>query len=245
MPTTTKTDNLDLWNRHEKTDPAITKKVDQRGGFTAICAMHQMKEATKEWGPFGTTWGLKDLRFGGIPNAAGEPLEAVMEAVFWYPGGEFPIATSMAYRAGNDSHKKLRTDCITKALSNLGFNADVFMGKFDDNKYVNEMNELFGNSNPPPKGSGREEVKDFMDGKPKNTDMERYKFAIAVAVKRDVPMCPAPTDATHKEWGKRIKEHAGLTTMAEIIAWVEKHAHFEPIEDNGAVVGANLILGPP
>ena len=26
---------------------------------------------------------------------------------------------------------------LTKGLSKLGFNADVFMGRFDDNKYVN------------------------------------------------------------------------------------------------------------
>ena len=35
--------------------------------------------------------------------------------------------------------KKVATDALTKGLSKLGFNADVFMGKFDDNKYVNSL----------------------------------------------------------------------------------------------------------
>ena len=44
--------------------------------------------------------------------------------------------------------KKMETDVTTKALSKLGFNADVFMGLYDDNRYVNQMKEEF---NPVPK----------------------------------------------------------------------------------------------
>ena len=32
----------------------------------------------------------------------------------------------------------------TKGLSKLGFNADVFMGKFDDNKYVDSLANKYG-----------------------------------------------------------------------------------------------------
>ena len=46
-----------------------------------------------------------------------------------------------------DFAKKIETDALTKALSKLGFNADVFMGRFDDHKYVEEINAEF---NPPP-----------------------------------------------------------------------------------------------
>ena len=41
----------------------------------------------------------------------------------------------------HDALKKAGTDALTKCLSYLGFNADIFMGKFDDNKYVAEMDE--------------------------------------------------------------------------------------------------------
>jgi hypothetical protein len=39
--------------------------------------------------------------------------------------------------------KKVETDTLTKAISKLGFNADIFMGKFDDQRYVEEMKEEF------------------------------------------------------------------------------------------------------
>ncbi len=42
-----------------------------------------------------------------------------------------------------DFAKKIETDALTKALSKIGFNADVFMGRYDDVKYVNEMAEEF------------------------------------------------------------------------------------------------------
>jgi len=38
---------------------------------------------------------------------------------------------------------KVETDALTKALSKLGFNADVFMGMYDDHKYVQMMTEEF------------------------------------------------------------------------------------------------------
>jgi hypothetical protein len=42
--------------------------------------------------------------------------------------------------------KKIETDALTKAISKLGFNADIFMGKFDDVRYIEEMNKEFNNS---------------------------------------------------------------------------------------------------
>jgi hypothetical protein len=36
----------------------------------------------------------------------------------------------------DDCVKKVATDALTKGLSKLGFNADVFLGLYDDNKYV-------------------------------------------------------------------------------------------------------------
>jgi hypothetical protein len=45
-------------------------------------------------------------------------------------------------KVDNDA-KKIETDTLTKAISKLGFNADIFMGKFDDLRYIEEMNEEF------------------------------------------------------------------------------------------------------
>ena len=154
--------NMKLWDQVWQTDPAQTKRCNQRGGFTAIGAQYQIREATKIWGPYGKTWGVRDCEYVEIRN--GEVLEEVaLEATFWYPAGEFQVSTDIAYKAGNDTRKKLLTDLTTKSLSKLGFNSDVFEGKFDDNKYVNERRKQIaavppgmttGNKIPQPKPKG-------------------------------------------------------------------------------------------
>ena len=48
-----KNKNLELWKSVETTDPEFTKKVNQRGGFTAIAAQSQLMKATEVFGPFG------------------------------------------------------------------------------------------------------------------------------------------------------------------------------------------------
>lgn len=138
--------NMDLWNSVCKTDPAMTKRVSQKGGFTAIDAQYQLRIATELWGPYGGNWGVKDCVYGYLNNwedNSGTISEVWLEALFYYPGGELEISTDTAYRKGGDSRKKLLTDLTTKSLSKLGFNADVFEGKFDDNKYVAEMRKEF------------------------------------------------------------------------------------------------------
>lgn len=132
-------ENLSLWDSVSKTDPAFTKKVDQKGGFTSINPYYQMKEATKLWGPYGSTWGLKNI---GIHFHEGYGF-ALLEAVFFCPETEFCINNaiepiSSKGRKDPDFMKKLETDTITKALSRLGFNADVFMAQFDNLEYVAE-----------------------------------------------------------------------------------------------------------
>ena len=128
-------ENLKLWRRDEKPDPRHTKRVNSRGGFTAIDAQWQVFVATKLWGPMGSAWGVRGIEYGMTLDGAGNPLEIWAQGELFYPDGVIEIASDMGYRPGNDSRKKLRTDMMTKGLSQLGFSADVFMGLFDDSKY--------------------------------------------------------------------------------------------------------------
>lgn len=50
---------------------------------------------------------------------------------------------NLVYRYDEDCVKKATTGAITKALSRLGFNADVFLGGFDDVRYVKKMERKF------------------------------------------------------------------------------------------------------
>lgn len=131
------TDNMELWDRQFKTPKKHTKKVEfGKRKFTNINSQYQIGEATREWGPYGNGWSVKDLVWGEIRNAEGELIEVTLDATFAYPQGSFPISSCTAYRAGNDTRKKLLTDLTTKALSKLGFSADIFLGCYDDNKYL-------------------------------------------------------------------------------------------------------------
>ena len=105
------------------------------------------------WGPYGETWGLIDLDYN---FDLVESLGIVhLKANFFYPNenGEkviFPItnAHKLWYMTnGNNGYKKidedfakkLETNTVTKSLAKLGFSADIFMGKFEDQDYINEQ----------------------------------------------------------------------------------------------------------
>lgn len=145
------TDNLRIWNAVSKTNPAHTKKVNQRGGFTAISAAYQIMAATEQFGPIGIGWGYTaelpifhdtlvtvpvTLWHGDRSNTFG-PMMGCEE---WKDGKG---------RVDSDAPKKATTDALTKLLSQLGFNADVFLGKFDDNKYVEQVTREFAEAETP------------------------------------------------------------------------------------------------
>ena len=142
-------DNLELWDSVEKTNPNHTKSANVRGNkITAIAPQRQIKNATEKFGVYGSTWGFKSIEFDYSLINFNSVI--VFKGVFFFPNGEFPIVTSIgAYMdkakkmPDQDFAKKVETDALTKALSKLGFNADVFMGLYDDHKYVQMMNDEF------------------------------------------------------------------------------------------------------
>ncbi|MEH6812924.1 MAG: hypothetical protein V7677_10390 [Motiliproteus sp.] len=139
--------NTALWRSVSVTDQAYTKKVKQRGGYTAIDPMYQARMATEQFGPFGTGWGFEESTFD---TTLVELTGMVMhKAVFFYilngVRGAFPIQNAISVwaesktkgrYADEDFAKKVETNTISKALSKLGFSSDVFMGKFEDSKYL-------------------------------------------------------------------------------------------------------------
>ena len=145
---TTLKGNMDIWNQVEKTDPRHTKYVQQRGGFTSISAHYQVQRATELFGPVGSGWGY-EVTYGHYDLCDGQAL-ATADVMLWYAldgerlaygpwRGATPLVTKDNkgnLRMDDDAWKKSTTDALTKALSHLGFSADVFLGKYDDNKYV-------------------------------------------------------------------------------------------------------------
>ena len=141
-------DNLKLWLSVEKTNTSQTKAVRSGGRqITAIDAYSQLKKATELWGPYGSAWKLDNITHEELPAFANGTILVKTSGTFCYPGGCFPGFSSgeLCYITKNgegylkldsEIYKKNETDLITKCLSRLGFNADVFLGKMDGNKYA-------------------------------------------------------------------------------------------------------------
>ena len=153
--------NLELWNKVERTNPKYTKKANVKGNnITAIAPQYQIKNVTEQFGSYGTSWGFKSLEFDyTLTESLGL---VVLHAIFYYPNGEFPIKNAQNIFIDNaktkiddNFAKKLETDTLTKAISKLGFNADIFMGLFDDVKYLAEVTKEFAEAPAPIKLSDK------------------------------------------------------------------------------------------
>lgn len=145
---------LVIWNQVNTTDRKFTKDVSFGGrNYTSIQAQYQRLKATKLFGPYGMGWGVRNCVWGYNHSELNDKgvivkkvSEITLEAEFYYTydGKEysFEISVDGRYSPGQDCRKKALTDLTTKALSFLGFSADIFMdGKkddsFQDNKYAN------------------------------------------------------------------------------------------------------------
>ena len=138
-------ENMKLWEAVCKTDPKHTKKANVKGNnLTSIKPQYQIMMATEQFGSYGSTWGFRDIK---ITYDLLEKGLVFFEAEFYYPTGSFPaINTISVYRDNaqtkldDEFAKKVETDSLTKCLSKLGFNADIFLGQFDDVRYVEMRN---------------------------------------------------------------------------------------------------------
>ena len=141
-------DNLRVWNKVQQTDPAHTKPFKKSGGFggTAINATYQIKRATELWGPIGGLWGYEVVTSEYVKGADNDIIHVLM-IKFRHPDGAFDVFGQTTFVGSNkngsftdeEAPKKSLTDAITKGLAMLGFSADVFLGMYDDNKYVNDL----------------------------------------------------------------------------------------------------------
>lgn len=148
-------DNMRLWNRFKETDPAHTKKVEFGRKFTAIDAHWQIMRVTEILGPVGEGWTYHVEH--SVERLADNMILAVADVTIrwrnrdpeglpserWSQYG--PVRATCEFYTPNksgkmtldeDAPKKAMTDALTKGLSHLGVSADVFLGLFDDNRYV-------------------------------------------------------------------------------------------------------------
>lgn len=157
--------NTELWAELEKTDPKYTKPFSRGGGFkgTAINTAYIVRRLTESFGPCGKGWRfvLDDERIEEghtLKNGDRSKVHIVRGHLSYVMGGQWydtspqfgqtMLVDENKYGVFTDEEapKKSITDCIGKCAVLLGVGADVHLGLFDDNKYVNERKAESANS---------------------------------------------------------------------------------------------------
>jgi hypothetical protein len=146
-------DNLALWNKLGRTDPAQTKAFQRGGGFrgTAIKPIYTEQKMTEEFGPCGVGWGIHEPTFQVVPGSEGQVAvyctvgiwikqnELVSAPIYGVGGDLVVVSQKGGLRTDDEAFKKAFTDAVGNAMKHLGMSADVHMGRFDDNKYVESV----------------------------------------------------------------------------------------------------------
>lgn len=153
--------NLTLWDAVETTDPDFTKQMPGKSGLTSINPSYLVKKATDQWGPIGDKWGyeIKEERFdAGAPFLDDENKQLGIATIhtlrleLWYKNADgekcaiehyghtiFIGKNKYGLFTDQDPAKKSLTDALVKCLSMLGFGSDIHMGMYEDNTYVDDL----------------------------------------------------------------------------------------------------------
>ena len=145
-------DNKALWNAVSKTDPRAVKPITGKSYQGNSPKPYWLVDrATEEFGPIGIGWGVivKSERFERLGEF--DVLHVAVVSVWYVKDGKRSETfdqmggTKAAYKTAKgslmvdeDAGKKSVTDGMVKCLSMIGFAGDIFSGRWDDSKYVEE-----------------------------------------------------------------------------------------------------------
>ncbi len=149
--------NLDLWEAHADIDPSFTKAITGKAyKGTSPNPQYVIKCLTEMFGPVGQGFGWEVLAEDFTP--LGEEILHWCRIRFWHTKREHYyeaygqtkalMKTRNGLMSDEDAPKKSLTDAIIKAASQLGIAANIFLGRWDDQKYVADLKEEFRQDEP-------------------------------------------------------------------------------------------------
>lgn len=219
-------ENTKLWDMLGRTDPAHTKSFTRGGGFkgTAIKPMWSYRRMTEEFGPCGKGWGINAPDF--TVQDVGEERLVYCTVSIWYEtreqvcfgvGGDKVLAKNKyGISSDDEAFKKAFTDAVTNALKMIGVGADVHMGMFDDNKYINTMRQEFADE-PAQTEKPKRQVGYRDDGT--RTPHSLNKEQVWQEMQRELAECQTIT-AVNKlamAWSKKIEADKWPDTWRELV----------------------------
>jgi hypothetical protein len=249
-------ENLALWQAVEKTDPKHVKGITGKSYQGNSPKPHYLvHKATETFGPCGIGWGftIDDER---IEEGAGGERMSIARVKVWFKWngerGEVEHIGGTSFsgmRASGkpftdeDAPKKSVTDALVKALSMIGFAGDIFMGRYDDSKYVSEVREEFAGE-PPRKANGLPETGWREDGTRTSFALKNEQPDLMKDLDRELDECQtlvsfeklkaayrtkAGTERWNKSFMNAMKEMFDRREAA-IMAEMERLEHAEPEE---------------
>lgn len=145
--------NLDLWEAHADIDPKYTKAITGKAyKGTSPNPQYVIKCLTEMFGPVGQGFGWEVLAEDFTP--LGDEVLHWCRIRFWHTDRQHHYEAYGQTKAlmktrdkglmsDEDAPKKSLTDAIIKAASQLGIAANIFLGRWDDQKYVAEVDKEY------------------------------------------------------------------------------------------------------
>jgi hypothetical protein len=157
-------EKMEIWEQVRTPDPKYTKSFSRDGGFsgTATNTQYTIKRATEVFGPCGIGWGFEitDEKYveGASINETDKKIVHVIRGRVWYVVDDKKYYTADQFGqtifvgvnkngiyTDEEAPKKSATDCMIKCLSMIGFSADIFLGLWDDHKYLAAVQDQYKN----------------------------------------------------------------------------------------------------
>lgn len=236
--------NLELWHKVEKTDPEHTKPITGKAYKGNSPKPHYIVlKATETFGPCGIGWGfeiVEEKLLDGALLAPGfyERIHMARIRVWYKWNGERGSVEHVGQTVfsgkrsnGNpftdeDAPKKSVTDGLVKALSMVGFAGDIFLGRYDDSKYVSELRQEIAEEKrdaaPSRSGSVRQTEAAEQTGGGASSSVKPSSVASPVEVQTDAfNLPPVEEDESKTTYIATCREiiKGNKKTFAELLAW--------------------------
>lgn len=180
--------NLALWEKVQRTPENQTKKITGKAYSGTSPKPHYLVwKATETFGPCGIGWGFNIVSERVELGEDGKKIHVAHVKVWYKWEGEKGEVehiggTEFSGKRNNDkpftdedAPKKSVTDALIKALSMIGFAGDIFMGRYDDSKYVNELKQEEANAKRAANPSKQNQSKPSGKGEPAELTPELKK----------------------------------------------------------------------
>lgn len=190
------TDNLKIWERFADIDPKFTKSITGKSyKGTSPNPQYVIRCLTEIFGPVGQGFGWRVLSEEFTP--LGQEVLHWCRIEFWHTDrantfesyGQTKAAygtSSGKFMVDEDAPKKSLTDAIVKAASHIGIAANIFLGRWDDSKYLAEVNaEYRAAEGGGPKADPKKH--DAKQDQPKQRDWNAVSREMLAALKRVGP----------------------------------------------------------